>query len=85
MNKANSCKNDGTLKECFVIKRNRLYFTILDPWNRGFYNTPDPKRFASLREAEAFLKENRIDDGKIKIEEGWFTPSQGYFPGKFPG
>lgn len=82
-NKSNACKTDGTLKGCFVIQNEKKWgFTIIDPWNRGFYRTADPKRFASLKEAESFVKENNI---KGTIVKGWCDPSQGFFPGEFPG
>ena len=82
-NKSNACKTDNTLEGCFVIQNEKKWeFTIVDPWNRGFYRTPDPKRFASLKEAESFVKENSI---KGTIVKGWCDPSQGFFPGEFPG
>ena len=82
-NKVNACKTDNTLKGCFVIQDKQRYcFTVLDPWNRGFFRTPDPKRFATFQEAESFMLENDI---KGTIVKGWCDPSQGFFPGDFPG
>lgn len=81
-NRSNSCSktNNGV---CYVIKKKQgVYYTILDCWNRGFYATPDPKRFKNESDALTFKQENNLDGTIVK---GWLDESSGFYEGEFCG
>jgi len=86
-NPANACKSDK--EQCFVIKKKNsvgigtpsIYFTILDPWNRGFFATSDPKRFSTLQEATQFKSSNKIEEGAII--KGYLDTT-GFYEGDLP-
>lgn len=63
--------------KCYAIKRNpRVYYHLSDPWNRGFYQVPDPKLFLTREGAEKFISENHLKD--CEVVSGMFEPSQGF-------
>lgn len=57
-----------------------VYYTIVTPWNRGFYATVTPKLFTSEERAQTFIQENDIQGDPIK---GFIAGSQGFFEGEF--
>ncbi len=58
-----------------------IWYTIVSPWERGFYATPTPKLFQSPESAIRFCQENSID--RFEVVRGWVNGSQGFFPGVF--
>lgn len=63
--------------QCYAIKKaNKVYFHLIDPWNKGFRQVPDPKLFLTREGAEKFITENKLTD--CKVVSGMFEPSQGF-------
>jgi hypothetical protein len=62
-------------------EKSGIHFTIINPWNRGFYSTPDPKCFRTEAAAQKFMEDNSIN-GVLK---NGFLLNNGFHEGAFEG